>query len=98
MLRVKSIETITNSIIQYSTNLEEKEEHIKQLHIYSVYTKTQGKNEEYVGLTEELVTLEQYLQQLSQVQHKVSSTLPTGILLEQHNLILAKAEVMQKRV
>ena len=44
MLRAKSIETITNSIIQYSTNLEEKEEHMKQLHIYSVYTKTQGTN------------------------------------------------------
>jgi hypothetical protein len=48
MLRAKSIETITNSIIQYSTNLEEKEEHMKQLHIYSVYTKTQGKSRKYL--------------------------------------------------
>lgn len=42
ILRAKSIETITNSIIQYSTNLDEKEEHMKQLYIYDVYTKTQG--------------------------------------------------------
>jgi hypothetical protein len=42
MLRAKSIETITNSIIQYSTNLDERDDYLKQLHIYEVYTKTQG--------------------------------------------------------
>jgi hypothetical protein len=42
MLKVKSIETITNSIIQYSTNLDEREEYMKQLFLYEVYTKTQG--------------------------------------------------------
>lgn len=38
------------------------------------------------------------MQQLSQVQNKVSSTLPTGALLEQHNQILVKSEKMQKRI
>lgn len=49
-------------------------------------------------MTEELGTLEQYLQQLSQVQNKVSTTIPTGALLEQHNQILVKAEKMRQRV
>lgn len=42
MLKAKSIETITNSIIQYSTNLDEREEYMKQLFLYEVYTKTHG--------------------------------------------------------
>ena len=42
MLNAKSIEKQTNNIIQYSTNIDEKEEYMKQLFIYEVYTKTQG--------------------------------------------------------
>lgn len=43
MLGPKSLESITNSIIQYSSNIDEKEEYMKQLFVYDVYTKTQGK-------------------------------------------------------
>lgn len=45
MIKAKSNEVIMNSIIQYSTNLDEREGYLKQLFLYDVYTKTQGKDE-----------------------------------------------------
>lgn len=50
-----------NSIIQYSTNLDEREGYLKQLFLYDVYTRTQGKRWPNSGLTEELNVLEEYL-------------------------------------
>ena len=42
MLNAKSIEKQTNNIIQYSASIDEKEECMKQLFIYDVFSKTQG--------------------------------------------------------
>ena len=85
MLGPKSLESITNSIIQYSSNIDEKEEYMKQLFVYDVYTKTQGKYWWKVGLTDELNVLEKYLNNLSVVQKKVNSLVPTEKLVKDHN-------------
>lgn len=39
----KSSETVASSINKYSENLDEREEYMKQIYLYDVYTKTQGK-------------------------------------------------------
>lgn len=50
------------------------------------------------GLTDELTTLEDYLQQLNAVQSKISSAVPTATLIENHNQIVEKSHAARSRV
>lgn len=34
MIKNKSVETIANNVMQYSANIDEKEENMKQLYLY----------------------------------------------------------------
>lgn len=43
MIKNKSIEIIAQNVMQFSANVEEKEENLKQLYLYEVFTKTQGR-------------------------------------------------------
>jgi hypothetical protein len=91
MIKNKSIEIINQNINQYSSNLDEKEEHFKHLFLYEVFNKTQG-------LTAEIEVLEQYLLSLAKVQRALNSLLPVPTLIAAHNSVLAKKEELSGRV
>lgn len=60
--------------MQYSTNIDDKEDNFKVLYLYDVFQKTQG-------MGEELNILQQYLAKLSKVQQAMVTAVPVGQLI-----------------
>jgi len=90
-MKSKSIEIIANNVMQYSANMDEKEENFKVLALYDVFNKTQGMNEE-------LAVLEQYLSRLSQVQRVISSAAPLTNIATIHQQILDQRSKLALRI
>lgn len=90
MIKNKSVEIINQNVNQYSSNLDEKEEHFKHLSLYDVLSRTQG-------LTAELELLEKYLASLGRVQRTINSLPPLPSLIAAHNGLLAKQQQLSLR-
>lgn len=90
MIKNKSVEIINQNVNQYSSNLDEKEEHFKHLSLYDVLTRTQG-------LSSELELLEKYLSSLEKVQRAINSLPPLPSLITVHNNLLVKQQQLSQR-